>query len=93
MTATLAEVKVALRIESADTSHDDRINLFLDAANFAVAEASGVDDWTDHPNLTTAAVFLTCVYFEKDDLSGISDGLPGPVESLVNLSRTGWVKS
>ena len=90
MTATLDEAKTALRI---DVSDDDvRIGQFLEAANLMVAEASGVDDWTDHPNLVTAAVMLVVTWFDADDLSGLA-GMPAPVVALIDMSRTGWVKS
>lgn len=91
MSATLEEVKTALRIEAVDTTHDARIAPLLAAANLAVAEASGVDDWTDHPNLVTASVMLTVMWFEAADPGAVAEEFPAPVRILVNLSRTGWV--
>lgn len=91
MSATLAQAKTALRIETSD--HDARITQFLDAANMTVAEASGVSDWTGHPNLTTAAIMLTAHWFDAPEADGVRDALPAPVRALIDLSRTGWVKA
>lgn len=88
MTATLSQVKDELFI--AGTADDDKLTLYLNAANHAVSEASGETDWTEHPNLLAAAVLLVKDWFDAGEVKGT---WPGAVVDLINLSKTGWVKA